>query len=395
MAGEFTSSTHPPLPPTTEDDRIDRLRLLRSRRVGISTYNRLMAEYGSAAEALRALPEVAAAAGVADYRATPEGVIAAELKAGARAGARLICHGDPDYPEAFGDVPDAPPLFWALGDAGLLHRPSVALVGARNASSLGIRMARALAEGLGGAGVVVVSGLARGVDTAAHAAALDTGTVAVQAGGIDVVYPAENADLAARIARTGLRLAEQPPGVQPQARHFPARNRIISALSQAVVVVEAAARSGSLITARTALDQGREVFAVPGSPLDGRAAGCNMLIRDGATLVRNAEDVLEALGPLPKAAQVNAAPPAPRPRSLAGRLADTIAALPRPAQRPKREIAALHRQILDRLGPAPVAEDQLLRDLDAAVSEAAPALLDLELDGAIRREPGGLVVRIN
>jgi len=169
-------------------------------------------------------------------------------------------------------------------------------VGARNASSLGLRMARRLAEGLGAAGQVVVSGLARGIDAAAHEAALATGTVAVMAGGVDVIYPEENADLAAQIAAKGCLVAEHPPGLQPQTRHFPLRNRIISGLSRAVVVVEAAARSGSLITARDAADQGREVLAVPGHPFDARAAGCNMLLRDGATLVRHVGDVTEALG---------------------------------------------------------------------------------------------------
>jgi DNA processing protein len=182
-----------------------------------------------------------------------------------------------------------------MGDPALLARPMIALVGARNASSLGTRMARRLAEELGEAGYVVVSGLARGIDTAAHHASLATGTVAVMAGGVDIVYPVENAVLAQEIAETGLRLSEQPMHLEPQARHFPRRNRIISGLAKAVVVVEAAAKSGSLITARTALDQGRDVLAVPGHPFDARAGGCNMLIRDGAVLVRSAADVIEAL----------------------------------------------------------------------------------------------------
>ncbi|WP_413869123.1 DNA-processing protein DprA, partial [Albidovulum sp.] len=271
------------------------LRLIRSRRVGVVTFWRLLEEYGSARAALLALPEVAKAAGVEGYEPCPEGVVLAERKAGRAAGARLVCRGEPGYPQALADLADAPPVLWALGDPAVAARPMVALVGARNASSLGTRTARKLAEGLGQAGYTIVSGLARGIDAAAHLAALPTGTVAVMAGGIDVVYPAENAGLAREIAARGLCLSEQPPGLEPLARHFPLRNRIVSGLSAAVVVVEAAARSGSLITAKAALDQGREVLAVPGHPFDGRASGCNLLIRDGATLARGVEDVLEVL----------------------------------------------------------------------------------------------------
>ena len=377
MPEETHPSTHPQLPPTTEDDRVAWLRLLRSRRVGPATFRRLMQEHGSAQAALEALPEVARAAGVEKYTPCPIGVAEAELKAGAALGARLIFIGTPDYPALLAETSDAPPLLWAVGDgAELLHRPMVALVGARNASSLGLRMAKALAGALSEKGHVVVSGLARGIDTAAHMAALGPGTLAVVAGGVDVMYPAENTKLAEDIARAGLRLSEQPVGTVPQARHFPARNRIISGLVQAVVVVEAAARSGSLITARTALDQGRDVLAVPGHPFDARAAGCNMLIRDGATLVRNADDVLAAL-PAP-------AEPAPTPQP------DLPLASP-PERRSLRETARLHTDILDRLGPSPLAEDQLIRDLAAPASQVTPVLTDLEVDGKIRRHPGGLV----
>ncbi len=374
------SSTHPLLPPTTEDDRVSWLRLLRSRRVGPSTFFRLMAEHGNAQAALAALPGVAQAAGVTDYTACPEEAAIAELRAAQTAGARMICFGEADYPANLADINDAPPLLWVIGDTSTLERPMIALVGARNASSLGTRMARALATELGQAGYVIVSGLARGVDTAAHAAALDTGTLAVLAGGVDVLYPSENSHLATDITKHGLRLSEQPPGMTPQARHFPRRNRIISGLCRATVVVEAAAKSGSLITARSGLDQGREVLAVPGHPFDARAAGCNMLIRDGAVLVRNARDVIDALPPaeaaqpqleLDASPQPPAQPPAPR-RSL-------------------RETAVLHRAILQRLGPSPLAEDQLIRDLNAPARTVAPALVDLELDGKIRRSAGGLL----
>ncbi|MFN3663992.1 DNA-processing protein DprA [Yoonia sp.] len=367
------SSTTPPLPPTTEEDVVSHLRLLRSRRVGPATYRRLLAEYGTAADALTALPDVARAAGVDDYEICPLGVIRAELQAGKAAGARLLMDQDSLYPATLRDISDAPPMLWCLGQADLLTRPMIALVGARNASSLGTRMARKLAADLTDQGYVVVSGLARGIDTAAHLGALAGGTVAVQAGGVDVIYPAENAGLAHDIAKDGLRLSEMPMGLQPQARHFPARNRIISGLAQAVVVVEAAAKSGSLITARNALDQARDVFAVPGHPFDARAAGCNMLLRDGATLIRSADDVIEALAPRAAASQ------APAPVTQ-----------PRPAL---RNIAALHAMILSRLGAAPVAEDQLLRDLAVPATQVAPALIDLELDGKIIRQAGGLLAR--
>jgi DNA processing protein len=332
-----------------------------------------MRDHGSASEALAQLPDIARKAGVEKYEICPEGVITAELKAAQARGATLICRGDAQYPLALQDLNDAPPLLWVVGATGSLSKPHIALVGARNASSLGTRMARALATGLGEAGFVVVSGMARGIDTAAHIAALDTGTIAVLGGGVDVLSPAENTKLAEDIvAQGGARISEQPMGLQPQARHFPARNRIISGLSQAVIVVEAAAKSGSLITARTALDQGRDVMAVPGHPFDARASGCNMLLRDGARLVRNVDDVVEALTLI---APVEAELPFEQPsqnRSLA-------------------EVAKLHQQILDRLGPSPIGEDQLIRDLGASSQNVSPVLTDLELSGHISRQPGGLI----
>ena len=378
MAGRQYSFDSPPLLPTTEEDMVNRLRLLRSRRVGIATYRRLMSEHGSAAAALAALPEIAKGSGVSDYAVYPIERVHAELDAGRKAGAQLIIEGSADYPATLSDISDSPPILWAIGSLALLKRPMVALVGARNASSLGTRMAKKLAEELSNQGITVVSGLARGIDAAAHLGALAGGTVAVQAGGVDVIYPAENAKLAGDIAKKGLRLSEMPMGLQPQARHFPARNRIISGLAQAVVVVEAAAKSGSLITARNALDQGRDVLAVPGHPFDARAWGCNMLIRDGATLVRNAQDVIEAINTATDQTQIETAT-APEPK-------------PKPAL---RETATLHSQILARLGPSPVAEDQLARDIRAQACDLAPALIDLELDGKILRQAGGLLSRIN
>ena len=381
--GMLSNPTHP-IPPRSDDERLDWLRLIRSRRVGAVTFHRLLAEHGSARAALAVLPEIARVAGVQGYALCPVEVVRSEMAEARLAGAVALFHGAKDYPTALMDLPDAPPVLWAQGDLALLSRPMVAMVGARNASSLGVRMARRLAEGLGQAGFTVVSGLARGIDAAAHEAALATGTVAVQAGGVDVIYPEENARLAEDIRLRGLRLSEQPMGMAPQTRHFPMRNRLISGLSRAVVVVEAAARSGSLITARNAADQGREVMAVPGHPFDARASGCNMLLRDGATLVRSPADVLESLG----------APPSVSTESLA----DTILSQdplpgPQPSARALAEAAELHSRILSRLGPSPLAEDQLIRDLSMPPASLASALLTLELDGQILRQPGGLLSR--
>jgi DNA processing protein len=253
--------------------------------------------------------------------------------------------------------------------------------GARNASSLGTRMAKRLAKDLGSDGFVIVSGMARGVDAAAHGAALKSGTIAVFAGGIDIIYPAETTDLARQIATQGLILSEQPMGLKPRSRHFPARNRIISGLSKAVVVVEAAAKSGSLITARNALDQGRDVMAVPGHPIETRASGCNLLIRDGATLIRSAADVLEALAPI-----------APQP-TFAAKQAELDLAPAQPAPKSLRETSDLHRQIMDRVSLGPIPEDRLIRDISGATQQTTSALVDLELSGKIARTMGGLLTR--
>lgn len=372
------------------------LRLLRSRRVGVTTFFRLMGEHGSAQAALEALPEVAKTAGVDDYSVCPLPVVDKEIDWAVKCGAEMLCVGAPDYPALLAEIPDPPPILWAIGNLDLLARPTVGVVGARNASSLGTRMARKLAGDLGAAGQVVVSGLARGVDTAAHTAALKTGTIAVMAGGVDVIYPSENAVLGEEIGREGLRLSEAPMSLTPQARHFPRRNRIISGLSRAVVVVEAAAKSGSLITAEMALEQGREVFAVPGHPFDARATGCNRLIRDGATLLRGAQDVLDVIGggvehaaPEPRAVVDD---PAPAPAPIAQVAPVDIPSAPAET-RTLAETAALHQLILDRLGPSPVSEDQLVRDLAMPAGDVASELTDLELEGHVSRAPGGLISR--
>jgi len=378
---DFGFAEHAPLflppPATDEGERLARLRLIRSRRVGPATYLRLMGEHGAARAALQALPDVARAAGVEGYAACPEPVALAELKAAKRAGARMLCLGDPDYPKVLAGIADAPPVLWARGRVDLMDRPMLALVGTRNASALGTRMARVLAADLGAAGFVIVSGLARGIDALAHRAALETGTIAVMAGGLDVVYPAENTDLARDIAAQGLGLSEMPFGLEPQARHFPRRNRIVAGLTQAVIVVEAAVRSGSLITARMALDQGREVMAVPGHPMDSRASGTNLLIRDGAVLVRGAEDVIEAVGAQTACSPVRASAPPARPTT----------------EQPPQE-GGVEGAILAILGPSPVAEDQLIRDLGRPPRAVAQALAILEMAGRITRSAGGFVARL-
>lgn len=392
------------------------LRLARSRRVGAASFHRLLAEHGGAVAAFAALPEVARAAGVTDYAPCPEGVAEAELRAGARLGARLLVWGAPDYPQALLDLPDAPPVLWVRGDTGLLDRPAVAVVGARNASALGLRMARGMGGGLAQAGVVVVAGLARGIDTAAHEAALEGGTIAVFAGGLDRVYPSENIDLAARIADRGLLVSEQAPGVEPAARLFPLRNRIVSGLARGVVVVEAAHGSGTLITAGCAGDQGREVMAVPGHPLDARAAGCNALIRDGAALVRNSTDVLAVLGledaglaarpadgrtgaqrvaqtlARPGPAALAEAPGRAGPlRALAARVAPRRAGTggPGPSCRDAGGPVGLDARVVALLGPSPTPEEDLLRSLGIAAPSLLPVLTRLELDGRIQRGAGG------
>jgi DNA processing protein len=369
--------------PADTEAALDWLRLIRSRRVGPATFIRLLREQGSAPAALEALPQRAAEAGLSGYRPCSRAEAMAEWEAAAAARARPLFLGAPDYPPLLALLADPPPLLWAIGNPAIARADPIALVGARSASALGCRMARRLARDLGASGHAIASGLARGIDAAAHEAALATGTIAVQAGGVDIIYPPENARLAAAIAETGLRLSEMPMGEPPRASHFLRRNRIVAGLSRAVVVVEAAERSGALNTARHALDQGREVMAVPGHPLDPRAGGCNLLIREGAVLVRSAADVAEALGspasapPLtpPAAARVPAA--APAPDDAAG--PDAFAT------------GDLASALLRLIGPVAIAEDLLIRETGAPAAAVAAAILELELAGLVLRQPGGLV----
>ncbi len=350
-------------------ERFARLQLIRSRGIGVTGFHRLLSEYGSAKDVLTRLP--VDRPGFAPYARED---VHTELNAGKACGAYLMLWGDPDYPKALKDIPDPPVVLWLMGKPDLLKSPAVALVGARNASSIGLRMAKRLARELGTEGLMVVSGLARGTDGAAHEGALESGTIAVVAGGVDVIYPKDNDKLYSAIKTNGLVLSEHPPGTQPTARHFPMRNRIISGLSQGVVVVEAALKSGSMITAKNALDQGREVMAVPGHPIDTRAGGCNVLIRDGAVLVRDARDILQAL-------PSEDAPPAiesPVPRR-------------HPPRRPPAEIAALHTEILQSLTSAPQNESQLIEDFNISLPDLDLLLTRLEIDGRIERKSGGVL----
>lgn len=355
-------------------DRLARLRLIRSDNVGPATYLQLLARFGSAAAAIEGLPDLAARVGGRAPRIASAERAEREIEAVERLGARHLFLGTRAYPALLAEIDTPPPVLVAQGEPDLLDWPLVALVGARNASAAACRFARALARALGEAGQVVVSGLARGIDTAAHDGALDSGTIAVVAGGIDIFYPPENEARQRAIGERGLVIAEQPPGTEPRARHFPHRNRIIAGLGRGTVVIEAAPRSGSLITARFAADYGREVMAVPGSPLDPRAQGCNLLIRDGATLVQNVDDVLEALAP-----------------GLVGRPPQPAVPPPEPARLPVEADDAVRSIIAGLLGPTPVAVDELIRQAGQAPADVQIVLLELELAGRLERHAGGRV----
>jgi DNA processing protein len=359
-------------PVASHDAGHSRLRLIRTPGVGPVTYRQLLARFGSAEAALDALPMLARRGGGSAPALADPRAIAQEVARVAGLGARYLFLDDADYPALLAELESAPPALIVRGDASLAARPCVAIVGARNASAAACRFARELSVRLGEGGATVVSGLARGVDTAAHVGSLPTGTVGVIASGVDVVFPPENAELQERVATQGLLLAEQPPGTQPLARHFPSRNRIIAGLSAGTVVVEAAPRSGSLITARLAAEAGREVMAVPGSPLDPRAQGCNLLIREGATLVQSADDILEQIRPFDLRAV----------RSPVGRWDG-----PPPAD----ATDAVRRDVERLLGPVAVAVDELIRQSGHAPAAVQMALLELELARRLERHAGGRV----
>lgn len=363
----------------TEVERRDRLRLSRTENVGPVASAALLARYGSATRALEALPGMALRGGrTAPLRVCSIADAEAELEAGAKLGARLITAGEPGFPPLLDALDPPPPLIWTLGHPHLLSQSAVAVVGARIASSAGQRFARQLAGELGRAGEVVVSGLARGIDAAAHEGALPTGTVAVLGGGIDDIYPPEHRDLYRRIAEAGCLVSENAIGRKAKAQDFPRRNRIISGLSLAVVVVEAELRSGSLITARLAAEQGREVLAVPGSPLDPRAKGTNDLIRQGAALCESAEDVLEAIRRTPSSRE-------PQGDLFDHQSADeTILA---------REAERLMRRVFDLVSPTAAPVDEIVRTLNEPAPAVFAALVELALAGRVELLPGGLVAK--
>ncbi len=353
----------------SEAERFARLHLARADRVGPVTFRQLLDRFGSAVAALDGLPDLVRKGGDHSYVLPPAARIEDELAAGARAGAALIVLGDPAYPAQLAALDPPPPLLWTRGDIGLLSRETVAVVGARIASAGGQRIARGLAQGLGQAGYMVASGLARGIDTAAHQGALETGTVAVLGGGVDDIYPPDNADLYGQIVERGCVVSESPMGARAQARDFPRRNRIISGLSRGVIVVEAELRSGSLITARLAGEQGRDVFAVPGSPLDPRSKGPNELLRQGAILCEGVEDVRRAFDTLRTLRESTPEPPFPdHVEDVDPDFLDKVAAL---------------------LSPTPTPRDELARALNAPIGPVAAALLELSLAGRATLLPGG------
>ncbi len=378
--------------------RRDWLRLIRSDRVGPTTFHRLLARYGSAGAALEALPELARRGGGAGrIRVCPAAAAEREIEVLDTLGARLVARGEAAYPPRLAHIEDAPPLLAILGDVSLLTKKAVAVVGARNASANGRRFAERMAADLGAGGFLVVSGMARGIDAAAHEGALASGTLAVLGGGVDVVYPRENADLYRRIVDRGVVVSEVAPGTQPRPRHFPRRNRIIAGVARGVVVVEAATRSGSLITARLALEQGREVFAVPGSAMDPRARGANHLIRQGATLTESADDVFEVLNgefqppTAPPEADFPEPPGAPETASESG-FEPTAETGSEPASDIDGDDAGAQRARIETcLGPAPTAVDDLIRASDCPPTTVSTVLLELELAGRLERHPGNRV----
>jgi DNA processing protein len=354
--------------PLSDVERRDWLRLARAESIGSVAFEELIGRFGSPAKVLEVLPDLARRP--IDIPSPDKAN--RELEAGERLGARLLCAADPDYPYLLAALDYPPPVLWALGEAGLMKPTAVALVGARVASAAGQSFAGKLARDLGEAGFTVVSGMARGIDGAAHQGALSTGTVAVLAGGVDEIYPREHEGLYRRIAEAGCLVSECPLGYRAQARDFPRRNRIISGLALGVIVVEAEMRSGSLITARLAGEQGREVLAVPGSPLDPRAAGCNDLIRNGAALCAGVDDVIRAVG---------------SPRGIAE---------PEHERGPRFEgevSEVLRERLADLLSPTPVGRDELVRITGAPAAEVYAALVELSLSGRAELLPGGLVSR--
>lgn len=366
--------------PLSLEEKIARIRLYRTPTIGPIFYQTLLSRYKTAQQALEELPALTQRRSLKNIIIYPSEKVLREMEAHKKRGAFLVVQGDPEYPRAFLGVPDAPPVISVLGKLHCLQEKAIAIVGARNASLTGKKMAQLLAQDLGKAGYQVVSGLARGVDTHAHLGAITTGTIAVIAGGIDTIYPPENKDLFEKIAFQGTIITESPLGTAPQGSLFPRRNRLISGLVQGVILIEAALHSGSLITAQCANDQNREVFVVPGSPLDPRYAGSNVLIRSGASLITNAQDVLEGL----KISSARFLWKSPRDGSYH---TETSAKAPEDNDLSDPP-PSLAQEVLSHLSPTPITLDELLCACSYSSSAVLSVLLDLELAGRVIRHPG-------
>ncbi len=359
-------------------ERLDWLRLIRSENVGPITFFQLLNRFGTAGDALAALPELARKGGrKKPIRIFAKGAALREIEELQAFGGKMIAACEPSYPPALRQIPDPPPVISIKGHQQLLEKDILGIVGSRNASAVALKLTHNFASKLGQNGLVIASGLARGIDRSAHVASLESGTIAVVGGGVDIAYPKENSDLQEEIATRGCLIAEQPLGTQPQARHFPRRNRIISGISLGVVVMEATPKSGSLITARMAAEQGREVFAVPGSPLDPRARGTNNLIRNGATLAESADEILEELSQ----ARI-------RPLSEPDQPLLPFSGLHSPDD---QELEKGRPEILSLLSPTPVNIDELIRLSDLSPATVLTILLELELAGRIERHFGNRV----
>jgi len=363
----------------SQNEKIARFQLIRTENVGPVTFRHLISRYETALKALEALPELARRGGrKKPLIAAKVQDVLAEIDRLEKIGGSLIVYGDQSYPDALMATEDAPPVVMALGHPHLLEKQNFAIVGARNCSAVGSKMAISLAREIGQNGYVISSGMARGIDTAVHQGSLETGTIAVLAGGVDVIYPRENSKLYDAIVSTGLVVSEMPLGTQPQARHFPRRNRIISGLALGLLVVEATHKSGSLITARLALEQGREVFAVPGSPLDPRAKGPNDLIRQGAVLVETAENIMDVLRMMDQ--------------NLISEPQYDLFALPAQTALPDTHDLDRVRQVIrEKLTHTAIPIDDLIRLCEFSPAEVQSVILELELAGEIQRHPGNRV----
>lgn len=367
------------------EEKLNWLRLSRTDNVGPITFYKLIEYYGSASEALNALPELAKKGGRKNpLTAPPLSTIEREYEALQKLGGNITCVAEKDYPLALTATDDTPPVISYIGDINLVRTPCIAIVGARNASLNGRKFAAKLAKELGQSGQTIVSGLARGIDTSAHEGALDTGTIAVVAGGIDIVYPRENQQLYDRIKQSGLVIAESPLGMEPIARHFPKRNRIVSGLSSGVIVIEATVKSGSLITARMAGEQGRDVYAVPGHPLDPRAQGPNKLIQDGATLIQNTQDILQNLENYSGGRAM---------RDIAVQTTPELTLVPEKQE--EKEAEDIRTALMQNLSQMPVGVDELARACHVSIPALQMALLEMELAGRLQRLPGNRVVLLD